>query len=404
MKKGTYYAGILAIALAGCSENDSAPEIDEPKEHGITLAEVLSTDESAVITEINASQFAFFKSLNRSFGEANFVCSPLSMQINLSMLSHGCSGATASEIAAALGTDRFASLYSANKLILGNLSKIDSSSKLQSANAFWYSNAYSVDTDFSAALANYYGAPIYSFTPGDADAVQQVNRWCSDHTGGMITNIVNEMPEAALLANALWFQSPWVNKFDESATHTANFYGSKSTTKVPLMYRTSDLVSVYREGDDEPTALTLECGNGKFAVSYVMPPIDTDVNSFIATANFAEIFKASGLYSIDYRVPKFTLTTSRVDLRQPLKDMGVNSLFASGLDKAIIGNTICTDIFQSCSVKFDESGATAAATTWSDMAIAPGPGEMIEINRPFVFFIREVSTGIVLFAGKVENL
>jgi serpin B len=55
-------------------------------------------------------------------------------------------------------------------------------------------------------------------------------------------------------------------------------------------------------------------------------------------------------------------------------------------------------------VAVDEAGTEAAAAT--AVVVAPAmPGRLVEftINRPFIFLIRDIETGAILFVGRVLN-
>jgi serpin B len=56
-------------------------------------------------------------------------------------------------------------------------------------------------------------------------------------------------------------------------------------------------------------------------------------------------------------------------------------------------------------ILLDESGTEAAAATGFGIGptSAPPPPTEVLIDRPFLFFIRDVQTGVVLFAGRVVN-
>jgi serpin B len=54
-------------------------------------------------------------------------------------------------------------------------------------------------------------------------------------------------------------------------------------------------------------------------------------------------------------------------------------------------------------VAVDEEGTSAAAATAVAMAEMAMPAEPLEVrvDRPFLFFIRDIPTGTILFAGRV---
>jgi serpin B len=72
-------------------------------------------------------------------------------------------------------------------------------------------------------------------------------------------------------------------------------------------------------------------------------------------------------------------------------------------DRLCIGN-----VFHKAFVKVDEKGTEAAAATSVQMLrvgsmVPPKPPEPFEVDRPFLFFIRDEATGLVIFMGRVQD-
>lgn len=61
-------------------------------------------------------------------------------------------------------------------------------------------------------------------------------------------------------------------------------------------------------------------------------------------------------------------------------------------------------VFQKAYVVVNEEGTEAAAVTEVSDPTSAGPGEPFTVNRPFIFSIREKSSGAILFLGIVREL
>jgi len=68
-------------------------------------------------------------------------------------------------------------------------------------------------------------------------------------------------------------------------------------------------------------------------------------------------------------------------------------------------NLYITDVVHKAFVEVDEAGTEAAAATAVVVGATSAPTEPVEftIDRPFVFLIRDIQTGSVLFLGRVLN-
>lgn len=63
-------------------------------------------------------------------------------------------------------------------------------------------------------------------------------------------------------------------------------------------------------------------------------------------------------------------------------------------------------IVHKAGIEFNEEGAVAAAVSTVNTYVSPSIGDPVEVkfDRPFVFLIRETTTGALLFAGKISDL
>jgi len=110
-------------------------------------------------------------------------------------------------------------------------------------------------------------------------------------------------------------------------------------------------------------------------------------------------------------MPKFNIR-SRFHLADTLTAMGMSDAFTltqadfsgmDGSDELFLGG-----VLHEAYVTVDEKGAEAAAVTVIEATMEAVPEEEIEIieliiDRPFIFLIRDLSTGQILFVGRVLN-
>ena len=104
-------------------------------------------------------------------------------------------------------------------------------------------------------------------------------------------------------------------------------------------------------------------------------------------------------------MPKFKFSYS-TSLNKALMDLGLKIAFSDGADFSLInaGQPLkITDVEHKGYVETDESGTTAAAATSEGIGILAIPASPPSINRPFIFVIRQMSSGVIVFAGVVNN-
>jgi serpin B len=106
-------------------------------------------------------------------------------------------------------------------------------------------------------------------------------------------------------------------------------------------------------------------------------------------------------------MPKFKIE-SEFSLKDALSDLGMPVAFTdqadfSGMDGK--RDLFIKDVVHKSFVDVDEAGTEAAAATGVIVAVTSMPAEIKEmkIDHPFIFLIRDIQTGAILFTGRVMN-
>jgi len=110
--------------------------------------------------------------------------------------------------------------------------------------------------------------------------------------------------------------------------------------------------------------------------------------------------------NVDLWFPRFKFSYQNL-LNEELSDLGMGVAFSGAADFSGINGTggICiSKVLHKSFVEVNEEGTEAAAVTVVEMEYtSAGPGNTLKIDKPFLFAIREVKTGTVLFIGRVQN-
>lgn len=109
--------------------------------------------------------------------------------------------------------------------------------------------------------------------------------------------------------------------------------------------------------------------------------------------------------SIALSMPRFELSTEAL-LADTLKGMGMTDAFAYGTaDFSPMDGTkelFISQVIHKAFVKVNEAGTEAAAAT-AVIVVGGGVPKPVHIDHPFLFFIRDLKTGTVLFLGRVVD-
>ena len=397
--------------LTGCqNEDDFGMSIIPRKDIVLSRSEVQMTEE--------CTDFAFrlFSEVNK-MKEGNFMVSPLSASMTLGMITNGADGKTLEELKEVLGmgeTTEEMNLYF-NKL-LTELSVLDNTTTMQLANSIWASDKFNIYSEFEAINCKMYDAEINSIDLTSPNALSTINNWFSEKTGGKIKNVLEKLSpdDAMYLNNAFYFNGKWKNVFLESANFNENFANEDgSTTLVKMMSQTNEFG--YTD-NDYFTLAEFPYGNEAFSMVILLPKqentLDESLN-YLTAENWLTWNSKLKTQELIVNLPRFELSV-KSGLDVVLKNMGIKAAMnRETSDFTRLGTSTFSDrLFlsrfeQSSYIKVDESGTVVASGSLGVMGevTAPFPScPSFIVDRPFVFLVKEKSTGVILLMGKVVKL
>lgn len=395
----------VAFGLVGCEEIS----MEEGKETFEPI--VLTKSQQAVATQGDAFAVDYLKAAAEAFPGQNLFVSPMSLSMLSCMLANGAEGETYNEIVKAIGMGGF-TLEQVNdcyRTLVSALLAADRSVSLSLANSIWIAQGLSVKKTFETRMTDTYKADTYLVDFARDETLKKVNGWCSDKTKGLIPKMFEELdPQVQMiLINALYFKGSWVVQFPKEYTQSAPFYAvSGQKTTAEYMQATSDKFSGYM--DENVTVVRMPYGNGAFLMEAVMPS-DKDFAGFLAKLTKAQLDswdRSNTEEQIYLRFPKFKADfDTEAELVPIMQRLGVKKAFTYAAEFGGMSDTplYVSNMRQKAFVSVDEEGTEAAAVTIAEMrknGVADGPKitNMI-FERPFLYLIREKSTGAILFMG-----
>ena len=346
--------------------------------------------------------------------DTNALVSPLSVSMALAMTYNGAGGETKTAMEETmylngLTTEQINESY---KSLIEQLLSVDPQVTMELANSIWYDDRLSVEQDFIDANQEYYDAQVNCLDLEAPDAADIINQWCSDQTHGKIEEVLDFIPPRAVmyLINALYFNGTWKYEFDPSLTDHQPFYrenGQEVTTD--MMHLEGDLNYLSHQMFQ---AVELPYGRGNYSMVCMLPGEDLPVDELIGeitAASWRQWMDDFEKMGCDLSLPKFKFEFSD-SLNTALRNMGMGMAFDSQrADFTGINPTHplwINRVLHKTFIEVDERGTEAAAVTAVEMfdnASDPGGPISVTFDRPFLFAIREVSTGTIVFLGKVEN-
>ena len=404
MMKRTILIICALAALAGCSGNGN---VDFPERQYINLTRA----ESEVVNSGNGFAFDLYREVAKDYDGQNIFLSPLSAQAALIMAANGAKGDTYGQIVKAIGFENYSAddVNSSFRKIIYGLQSVDTSVDFEYAGSIWVDDSFKVRQDYVTLLADNFDAEAANVDFSSSDGIDKINSWCKEKTHGMVPSIMDGPDDDLKLAlvHALYFKGQWSLKFDKSKTkedYFTNIDGSRNL--VDFMNKVDEYL--YSESEDMQVC-ELTFGNKAYAMDFLLPRKDLDFNEFFSDFTYDDLdeyLNVFGTADVTLKLPKLDLDFD-VDLIPALSRLGINDAFIRGTADfsgiyAENKDLFISIVHQKTALEMNEEGAKAAAVTHIGIGdTSPGPVDQAEFiaDHPFLFLIRERSTGSILFIG-----
>jgi len=366
------------------------------------------------VSDAAAADFAvrLFKASMKE-GE-NTLISPLSVMSALAMTANGAKGTTLAQMEDVLGMP----VEGLNYWLYEYLKKLSGEkSELRLANSIWFTDEahFSVKEDFLQTCADYYGADIFRTTFNNA-ACREINSWVKERTAGMIRDILDEIPEEAVmyLVNALAFEAEWKDIYDKNQVGGGTFTTEdESTIQVDMMYCDEN----HYLKDEHAEGFLKFYKGAKFAFAALLPEKGMSVAEYVETLTgerLYEILSSPKITTVETAIPVFS-TEYDVEMSEILKSMGMVDAFdgssadLSGLGHSEIGDLYISRVLHKTRIDVDSKGTKAGAATVVEvceetaMAYTEEPKRVI-LDRPFVYMLIDCETKLPFFIGTMMDV
>ncbi len=400
-------------ALSGCAPASAAKELTAPK---------LSTT-PADSEEVNQALSAFgleLLRLARDGGKSSVLVSPLSVALALSMAANGAEGETLAQFQEVLGggTD-LVELNEACAQLMVDYQNLAGSTKCSIANSLWVDPEGQIKDEFIGKCRGIFDAQVFAAELSAPGIVKDLNGWVSKHTNKLIPEIINEPFDedaALLLANALYLKNKWLSEFDPLSTREMDFHHAGGPDSQVEYLRKFDTQLSYLNGKGAQ-GVALPYDDGRLAFVAILPDLYPDspdlgqwLNNLEGNSLSQLIINREDALFLSFAMPKFSAEW-KGNLEDILPALGLEDAFASGMaDFSSLGDNpygyYIGKVVHAAKIEVNEKGTEAAAATVVEAPAgsAPPPPEGITLvlDRPFLYGIVDLYTGVPLFLGTYE--
>ena len=376
-------------------------------------------------------------------GNENLCVSPYSIQNALAMTFSGADGETRTEMSRVLHFPSdasavpasFASLQHSLEEMRTTTADLVKEAKrfggpsepitLAIANRLFAQKGYDFREAFLAVVKQDFDAAfeLMDFVHDASGATQHINKWVADQTRDRIRDLIPagafDETTRLVLANAIYLKAPWANPFSEDATKPEPFHVHDGTpVDVPMM-RKRDKNFGYAKHDGF-TAVSLAYVGGDLHFLVLLPDDVNGLHALEAKLTSKVLAECAKLETrdVDLSLPKFKFEPPTMALAEKLKALGMQTAFDQPQGSANFDRMAprkpndylyISQVFHKTFIAVDEKGTEAAAATAVAMMAAtafrspPPPPIQVKIDRPFVYAIQHVPSGVCLFLGRVTD-
>lgn len=417
---------LMTTGLWGCRAIEKSPQNaaadisnEELTEEDIKNYQVSTNMSNNTIIGMNQFAQSFYNELE---GEGNLFFSPYSIVMAISMIDNGAEGETKKEIETLFGITDLEE-WNANLQYLMN-SFTDKKAIVNTANSIWWERddanfQDNIEENFFNPVRFYYNAELFNVDFTLNATVDVVNDWVSEETDEMIPKLLDTLSEETvmLLVNAVYFDGVWKNKFYVEDTFEEEFYGITETSSVDMMHKYGTYFRYIHEGGIQ--AIELPYGEGNIVMDILLPEEGSseDIISLYSKLTLDErnnllnnLSTASETKIHTLSLPKFTMEYKVSDMKKVLNNLGmIESFDSSKANFDLINPSIyISDLVHVAKVEVDENGTRAAAATaltvFGTALVQDEEVINFNVNRPFIYVIRDIESGGILFMGQMTDL
>ena len=371
-----------------------------------------SQEESQAQTSNTSFDYDMLKEANKNYKNSNYLISPYSMKIAISMVRDGANGDTRSQIEKMIGND--------------NIELLNSKERISTANSLFVKDEYKdriSDSYYDNIKNKYDGEIIYdNFLSPDA-----MNKWIYEKTYEMIKDPIKQVDPKMVIGiiNALAIDVEWEQQFECSNTYSVEFRksnGEKFETEMMhntynqkvKYFKTSDesgVILPYRAYDEEGK----EDDNG-ISLEFIGILPNGDLNNYIENFNEKILSKIDNnakeptdKKELNLALPRFEYEFNFGSFKDSLINLGMKDAFLPGYadfsNIAEESELYISDAIHDTYIKLGETGTKAAAVTafiFKDNAVMEEKKKVnITFDKPFMYIIRDKKSKNILFIGTV---
>ncbi|XP_060909102.1 probable serpin E3 [Labrus mixtus] len=374
---------------------------------------------------------SLYHTLTETENSSNLIVSPVSVSLSLGLLQFGARGNTLAQLEGTLG-------YNVNDAQVQDFlmhSQIDESNTshgmwLQQTCTLLIQSGIQLLTEFTQHAAAWANTSVVRAnfsqphsTPSQPERVRPNHDEMllqSGSSSGELSGSGEPQVETLwwghrlqmALVNKVTFRGVWQKQFLFTNTQNLPFILSDGTAiKVPMMYQATEVsFGQFRTAlDQRYTVLELPYLDRSLSLQVILPserktPLSS-IESQLTARHLASWYTGLRRTKMDIFLPRFKMQ-NKFNLRSVLPAMGIRDAFnpsaADFTGISVEESLYVSDAFHEVRIEVTEDGTKAAAAT-AMVLLKRSRAPVFKADRPFLFLLRQINTGSILFMGRVMN-
>ncbi|XP_059199405.1 probable serpin E3 [Centropristis striata] len=375
---------------------------------------------------------SLYQTLTETENNSNLIVSPASVSLSLGLLQLGARGNTLAQLEGTLG-------YSVKDaqvqhFLLHSQSDMRNTSQgmwLQQTCTLFVQSGVQLLTEFTQHAASWANTSVVranfsqpNHTRGQLERAgpHQDETWPlqAGSSSGELSGSGEAQAEALwwghrqqmALVNMVAFRGVWQKQFLFTNTQNLPFTLSDGTAiKVPMMYQATEVsFGQFRTASDQRyTVLELPYLGRSLSLQVVLPSerktLLSSLESQLTARQLASWDIGLRRTKMDVFLPRFRMQ-NKFNLRSVLPAMGISDAFnptaADFTGISVEESLYVSDAFHEVRIEVTEDGTKAAAAT-AMVLLKRSRAPVFKADRPFLFLLRQINTGSILFMGRVMN-
>lgn len=361
--------------------------------------------------------FSLCKELALKDPGENIVFSPLSISAALAVLSLGARNKTLQEILEGLKFNLTetpeADIHQGFGHLLHMLSQPGDHKQISPGSAMFVEKHLQILAEFKEKARALYQAEASSVDfQQPHEAKKLINDYVRNQTQGKIEDLISGLDKdtVMVLVSYIYFKGKWEFPFDPRDTFKSEFHLDKNrTVKVPMMKIERLTTPYFRDEELSCTVVELKY-TGNASALFILPDEGRmqQVEASLQPETLRKWKDSLTPRKIDeLYMPKFSISDD-YSLEKILPQLGIREVFSTHADlSGITGSKKLrvSQVVHKAVLDVAETGTEAAAAT--GVKIVPHCRKIISMsvrfNRPFLMFISEANTQMILFLAKISN-